>query len=479
MVTSAHPRQHWTQSLQFKLTLALILLTTLILAGFGVSQYVVLKTEKMTYLTNLADGMVTRLAQYLADPLWNFAETQRDNVILLEMQERSVFAVVVKDARQQLLVAKTRNPAWEIISAQEAIPERGIQRTHEIVKDQEVLGTVELYLTQRFIQAELYEQIRNLVITILILDSTLLIFFAISLQRLLSRPIKRLLVVSDAVAQGDFTQEIVLRQHDEIGRLAHAFQQMIVRLTEVVSHVKSAAEFVASGSQQMSQGATQLSQAVGRQASTAEEVSATMEQIAANVRQNAENALQTEKIAVMSAEDAQKTGAAVMQTVQAMNVIAENIQEIENIASQTHMLSLNATIEASKAQEYGKGFGVVATEVRSLAERSGAAAKTIKSLVRESLTIAERAGTMLAHLTPNIQKTAELVQEISAASNEQKTGVEQINQAVVQLDQVTQQNALIAEETATTAESLAQQAKQLQETIAYFQVVERIQAKEM
>jgi methyl-accepting chemotaxis protein len=437
-----------------------------------------LKAEKMAYLANLADAISERLSQNLAEPLWNFAEVQRDQVILLEMRERAVFAVVVKDAHQQLVVAKTRGPAWEIIPTQAVITEHGMLRIQEIVKDKDTLGTVELYLTQRFIQAELYRQTRNLVITIVILDSTLLIFFVISLQRLLNRPIKRLLVVADAVAQGDFTQAIVFRQQDEMGRLANAFQQMVIRLTDVVRNVKTTAASVALSSQQMNKGATQLSLASARQAATAEEVSSTMEQIAANIRQNADNALQTEKIAIISAEDAEKTGTAVKQTVDAMNAIAENIQEIEKIANRTHMLSLNAAIEASKAQEYGKGFGVVAAEVRSLAERSGEAAQTINTLVQSSLAIAETAGEMLAHLVPNIQKTANLVQEISAASKEQKTGTEQINQAIQQLDQVIQQNASIAEETAATAEALTQKAQQLQETIGFFQIAERVEPVE-
>jgi hypothetical protein len=161
-----------------------------------------------------------------------------------------------------------------------------------------------------------------------------------------------------------------------------------------------------------------------------------------------------------------------------MKEITQKIQVIEEIASQTHMLSLNATIEAAKAEDYGKGFGVVAAEVRALAARTQEAATEINQVASNSITIAEQAGAMLNKLVPNIEHTATLVKEISEASHEQKIGVEQINQAIQQLDQVIQQNAAISEETAATAEELSQQAKHLQNTIAFFKLIEFSQKKE-
>jgi methyl-accepting chemotaxis protein len=190
----------------------------------------------------------------------------------------------------------------------------------------------------------------------------------------------------------------------------------------------------------------------------------------ANIRQNTDNALTTEKIAIQAANDAQESGHSVTQTVIAMREITKRISIVEEIARQTHMLSLNATIEAAKAQEHGKGFGVVAAEVRSLAERSRTAAVEINELANSSVAIAEKAGDMITKLVPDIQKTAELVQEISAASKEQNTGAEQINRAIQQLDQVIQQNSATSEEMASTAEELASQAAQLQQTIAFFQI---------
>ena len=195
-----------------------------------------------------------------------------------------------------------------------------------------------------------------------------------------------------------------------------------------------------------------------------------MEQMAANIRQNADNAMQTEKIASKSAEDAKQGGEAVAKTVSAMKEIASKISIIEEIARQTNLLALNAAIEAARAGEHGKGFAVVAAEVRKLAERSQHAAAEISELSGSSVEVAEQAGKMLAEMVPDIQRTAELVQEISAASKEQDTGAEQVNQAIMQLDQVIQQNASASEEMASTSEELSSQAEQLQDTIAFFKV---------
>jgi methyl-accepting chemotaxis protein len=193
-----------------------------------------------------------------------------------------------------------------------------------------------------------------------------------------------------------------------------------------------------------------------------------MEQMGANIKQNNDNALQTEKIALKAAEDAQEGGKAVTETVAAMKEIAGKISIIEEIARQTNLLALNAAIEAARAGEHGKGFAVVASEVRKLAERSQKAAGEISQLSASSVGIAEKAGQLLVRIVPDIQKTAELVQEISAASGEQTSGAEQINKAITQLDQVIQENAAGAEELSSTAEELNSQAEQLQTAMSFF-----------
>ncbi|OGU08146.1 MAG: chemotaxis protein [Geobacteraceae bacterium GWC2_58_44] len=296
------------------------------------------------------------------------------------------------------------------------------------------------------------------------------IILGIFISRIISIPLRRGVDVASAVAAGDLTQTIASDQKDEIGQLAFAINNMVARLKEIVGEIRSASDNVAAGSQELSSTSEQMSQGATEQASAAEEASSSMEQMSSNIRQNADNAIQTEKIASKSAVDAREGGKAVLQTVVAMKEIAGKISIIEEIARQTNLLALNAAIEAARAGEHGKGFAVVASEVRKLAERSQKAAAEISQLSTSSVDVAEKAGEMLNKMVPDIQKTAELVQEISAACREQDTGAEQINKAIQQLDQVIQQNAGASEEMSSTAEELSSQAEQLQSSIAFFKV---------
>jgi len=272
------------------------------------------------------------------------------------------------------------------------------------------------------------------------------------------------------VADGNLT--VQLQERSPGDQLIQSLTAMVAKLSEVVNQVKLASDNVAAGSEQMSSSAGAMSQGATEQAAAAEEASSSMEQMAANIKQSADNALQTEKIAVKSAADAQAGGKAVAQTVAAMKEIAGKISIIEEIARQTNLLALNAAIEAARAGEHGKGFAVVASEVRKLAERSQRAAAEISDLSSSSVEVAERAGEMLSSMLPDIQRTAELVQEISAATREQDCGSDQINKAIQQLDQVIQQNASAAEEMSATAEELASQSEQLQATIGFFNLGE-------
>ena len=286
----------------------------------------------------------------------------------------------------------------------------------------------------------------------------------------ITAPIIKGVLFSQAIAEGDLNQQLDVRQKDEVGQLANALNAMVAKLRGIVQDVMSASENVASGSSELSSSSQNMAQGASEQAAAGEEASSSMEEMAANIRQNADNASQTEHIAKGAAQKAEDSGVAVEKTVVAMREIANKIGIIEEISRQTNLLALNAAIEAARAGEHGKGFAVVASEVRKLAERSQAAAGEISQLSASSVETANTAGTMLKELVPDIQKTAELIQEISAATGEQAAGADQINKALQQLDQVIQQNASASEEMASTSEELNSQSEQLKDTISFFRL---------
>ncbi len=274
----------------------------------------------------------------------------------------------------------------------------------------------------------------------------------------------------EQISKGVLPGQIETVYKGDFNDIKNSINNMIENLTVFAGNVKTAADNVAAGSQQLASGAEQMSQGTTEQAASAEEASSSIEEMNATIRQNADNAQQTEKIALKSSSDAAESGRAVSETVGAMKDIASKISIIEEIARQTNLLALNAAIEAARAGEHGKGFAVVASEVRKLAERSQAAAGEIVNISSASVEVAVKAGQMLEKLVPDIQKTAELVQEISAASREQTSGAGQINGAIQQLNQVIQQNAGAAEEMSSTAEELSSQAEQLQTVVEFFKL---------
>ena len=286
----------------------------------------------------------------------------------------------------------------------------------------------------------------------------------------ISRGLARSVRLAEAVAAGDLTQDIDASGRDEIGDLQRSLKSMVEKLREVVQNVTGAARNVTFGSQGMSSSAEQLSQGATEQASAAEEASASMDEMASNVKQNADNASQTETIARKSAEDAEKSGAAVGRAVEAMQTIARKITIVQEIARQTDLLALNAAVEAARAGEHGRGFAVVASEVRKLAERSQQAAAEIGTLSADTVAAAQEAGAMLGRLVPDIKRTAALVEEITSACREQDLGSAQINQAIQQLDSVTQQNASASEQVSSVSEELSAQATRLQQSIEFFRV---------
>ncbi|MDT8856027.1 methyl-accepting chemotaxis protein [Paracoccaceae bacterium Fryx2] len=318
--------------------------------------------------------------------------------------------------------------------------------------------------------AHLYGDARTMVVSILV--ATLLIgslaatWIVVSIARGLQGAIR----LTQGVADGNLTETASLRGNDEVTDLLRALNTMVERLRGVVTDVASSSRNVASGSEQMSITAQQLSDGATEQASSTEEASASMEQMAANIKQSAQNATETESMARKSADDARESGAAVAKAVEAMRTIAEKIMVVQEIARQTDLLALNAAVEAARAGEHGRGFAVVASEVRKLAERSQSAAGEISALSGNTVRAAQAAGEMLQGLVPDIERTSQLVLEISNSAQEQSAGAAQVNLAIQQLDKVTQENTAAAEEMSSTAEELSSQAEQLRSAIAFFRL---------
>lgn len=296
------------------------------------------------------------------------------------------------------------------------------------------------------------------------------IILAFVIARGLILPIRRSIAFTNKIADGDLTAEIEIDQKDEIGQMVSSLKNMADKLTTIVEDIISGADLINQASIEMSSASQQLSQGASEQASSVEEVSSSMEEMAANIQQNTENAENTEKLAVNAHSGIQSGQKSTKIASQSMSSIADKISIINDIAFQTNILALNAAVEAARAGEYGKGFAVVAAEVRKLAERSKEAAEEIDKVSKDGVKIAEEASTQLEYLVPEIQKTATLIQEISAASIEQNSGATQINSAVQQLNNVTQQNAASAEELATNAEELSGQAGLLADLVSFFKV---------
>lgn len=304
--------------------------------------------------------------------------------------------------------------------------------------------------------------------TILIL--IIAIFSSVLITRLITTPIKKSVDFAKKIANGDLTANIDIQQNDEVGELVESLRQMGAKIRSIITEIQAGAIQIANASDEISKSAQSLSQSTSLQASSVEEVSSSMEQIYSNVENNTENSKTTEKISLNALKEVKDGSEQATMASKTMQDIAEKVAIIGDISFQTNILALNAAVEAARAGEYGRGFAVVAAEVRKLAEKSKIAAEEINKLSTQGLNNSSNTGKKLNEIVPEMEKTTKLIQEITASSIEQTSGIKEINGAIDQLNSSTQHNASLSEELASNSEELNCQAHQLRKVISYFKI---------
>jgi len=386
----------------------------------------------------------------------------------------------LKEAQNMMASEVTKKAIDEAMAAiadyrQTFVEYKNIAEKQEQIQQTQRESATELLAIAREQRAGVYEFIdntankaRNILFGIIALAIFIGVVIALVITRGITQPLTESVKFANDIADGDLTGKLSFRQRDEVGVLGDALRNMRDKLKEITMNIANGANEISSASNQISSTSEELSQASNEQASSVEEISSTMEEIASNVQQNTDNAQQTEKIALNSANSISEVSEASNESLASIKNISEKIGIINDIAFQTNILALNAAVEAARAGEHGKGFAVVAAEVRKLAERSRVAADEIVSLAGRSVQVTEKAGELMFKIMPEIERTATLVQEISAASIEQSNGTNQVNNAVQQLNNTTQQNAAASEELASSAEGLTSQAETLLQLVEFF-----------
>jgi methyl-accepting chemotaxis protein len=454
-----------------------IVAVTLTIGAEGTFRYLQSSASLSSALRVSVEGASSRLVVSLVNSLWDINKDQALVAIKAEIVPDAIVAISVRPNNGGPLFAGIvlkGGEKTELVDEKD-LPAGLKSDIKPVVKDTTRLGEVVVWYTDGQLRATLGNLILQTFAQAILVDLVLSLLILALLSRLVTKPLAALSDFSRKLAEGFLAAEVdakLLARGDELGILGNSILGLKKSLGSVVSEIASSSSELMSGSMRLSMTAKELAEGSSEQAASIEELSSSVEELASTIRQNADNTKQADALSRRVAQNAIESGKAVGATVASMKDIASRISIIEEISRQTNLLALNAAIEAARAGEVGKGFAVVASEVRKLAERSAVAAGEINSLSGKSMAVASEAGRRLEELVPDIQRTAELIQDIAAASGEQSTGAEQIAKGVAQVDSVVQKNASVSESLASTSETLANQAANLNGTISFFKTGE-------
>lgn len=453
------------------LSLSLAIITAVI-GGLGALQYVQQRAARYADIERDVASAAARLGSNLGPAIWNFDLEQARIAIESELADPSIHSVVAYEADGEKVFVAYASVGGKAEALPQPLPAyEGEALPFEIVREGEKIGSGSIRFDFEAARRELDALLFGILLQVVVVDALLLVLIVFLLNALVIRPLDQVTACAERFARGDLDAEIDERtrgRRDEMGRLGRAFHDMVGKVGSIVADIQETAAAMARESARMRQQATELSEGASSQASSAEEVSASVEQMGSSIKQNADNAATTASISAKAASDIEESDRAMRESVVAMREISTRIRVVEEIARNTNLLALNAAIEAARAGESGKGFAVVASEVRKLAERAQKAANEISALSVRSMGISEKAGEELAAIVPDIKRTSDLVNEISASSREQSVGADQINTALVTLDGVIQANASTAEALAGIVAHVDSYATRLEKEMAFF-----------